>query len=64
MSDVDWAIGSNLYNSYLTGQNLENSYNSSKNELEQNYGQSVEALDKSTRNSQQAASITLDKLKK
>ena len=64
MSDVDWAIGSNLYNSYLTGQNLENSYNSSKNELEQNYGQSVEALDKSKRNSQQAASITLDKLKK
>lgn len=64
MSDVDWAIGSNLYNSYLTGQNLENSYNSSKNELEQNYGQSVEALDKSKRNSQQAASVTLDKLKK
>ena len=64
MSDVDWAIGSNLYNSYLTGQNLENSYNSSKNELEQNYGQSVEALDKSKRNSQQAASNTLDKLKK
>lgn len=97
MSDVDWAIGSNLYNSYLTGQNLENSYNSSKSEVEnnyaaqsealkniyeqsvsrldelyqaeieklqQNYGMSVESLDTSKRNSQQAASITLDKLKK
>lgn len=97
MSDVDWAIGSSLYNSYLTGQNLENSYNSSKGEVEsnyaaqsealkkiyeqsvsrldelyqaeieklqQNYGMSVESLDTSKRNSQQAASITLDKLKK
>lgn len=97
MSDVDWAIGSNLYNSYLTGQNLENSYNSSKSEVEnnyaaqsealkniyeqsvsrldelyqaeieklqQNYGMSVDSLDTSKRNSQQAASITLDKLKK
>lgn len=97
MSDVDWAIGSNLYNSYLTGQNLENSYNSSKGEVEnnyaaqsealkniyeqsvsrldelyqaeieklqQNYGMSVDSLDTSKRNSQQAASITLDKLKK
>nr|DAL67677.1 MAG TPA: neurotoxin [Caudoviricetes sp.] len=97
MSDVDWAIGSNLYNSYLTGQNLDNSYNSSKGEVEsnyaaqsealkniyeqsvsrldelyqaeieklqQNYGMSVESLDTSKRNSQQAASITLDKLKK
>lgn len=97
MSDVDWAIGSSLYNSYLTGQNLENSYNSSKGEVEgnyaaqsealkniyeqsvsrldelyqaeieklqQNYGMSVDSLDTSKRNSQQAASITLDKLKK
>lgn len=97
MSDVDWAIGSNLYNSYLTGQNLDNSYNSSKSEVEnnyaaqsealkniyeqsvsrldelyqaeieklqQNYGMSVDSLDTSKRNSQQAASITLDKLKK
>ena len=97
MSDVDWAIGSNLYNSYLTEQNLENSYNSSKGEVEnnyaaqsealkniyeqsvsrldelyqaeieklqQNYGMSVDSLDTSKRNSQQAASITLDKLKK
>lgn len=97
MSDVDWAIGSNLYNSYLTGQNLDSSYNSSKSEVEnnyaaqsealkniyeqsvsrldelyqaeieklqQNYGMSVDSLDTSKRNSQQAASITLDKLKK
>ena len=97
MSDVDWAIGSNLYNSYLTGQNLENSYNSSKNDLQNNYnsqsgalesmyeqnikrmeemynseleklqrgyGTAKDSLDVSKKNSQQMASITLDKLKK
>lgn len=97
MSDVDWAIGSNLYNSFLTGQNLENSFNSNKNDLQSNYGsqsdtlQSMydqnikrleemynseleklergygtakDSLDVSKKNSQQTASITLDKLKK
>ena len=64
MSDVDWAIGSNLYNSFLTGSNLENSYNNSVNELKKNYGQSIQSLNTSKRNSQQTASITLDKLKK
>lgn len=64
MGDVDWSIGSNLYNSFLSGSNLEKNYNSSVSELERNYGQSVQSLDTSKRNSQQTASITLDKLKK
>lgn len=97
MSDVDWSIGSNLYNSFLSGQNLDNSFNSSKNDLQNNYGSQSESLqnmyeqnikrmeeiynseleklqrgygtakdslDVSKKNSQQTASITLDKLKK
>ena len=64
MSDVDWAIGNNLYGTYLTGQTLNKNYNLGKETTEQNYGQSIEALNTSKRNSQQAASITLDKLKK
>lgn len=64
MSDVDWAIGNSLYGTYLTGQTLDKYYNLGKEQVEQNYGQSIESLDTSRRNSQQAASITLDKLKK
>lgn len=64
MSDVDWAIGNSLYGTYLTGQTLDKYYNLGKEQVEQNYGQSIESLDTSKRNSQQAASITLDKLKK
>ena len=64
MSDVDWSIGNNLYNSFLTGNNLENNYNNSVSELEKNYGQSINSLNTSKKNSQQTASITLDKLKK
>ena len=64
MSDVDWAIGNNLYSYYLTGQNLENSYNASVEQIENNYNSSLDALNTSKRNSQQAASITLDKLRK
>lgn len=64
MSDVDWAIGQNLYNSYLTGRNLEDSYNSNRAEVESRYGSAIESLDTSKRNAQQSASITLDKLKK
>lgn len=64
MSDVDWAIGNSLYGTYLTGQTLDKYYNLGKEQVEQNYGQSIESLDTSKRNSQQTASITLDKLKK
>ena len=64
MSDVDWAIGNSLYGTYLTGQTLDKYHNLGKEQVEQNYGQSIESLDTSRRNSQQAASITLDKLKK
>lgn len=64
MSDVDWAIGNNLYGTYLTGQTLDKYYNLGKETVENNYGQAIQSLDTSKRNSQQAASITLDKLKK
>lgn len=64
MSDVDWAIGNNLYGTYLTGQTLDKYYNLGKETVEKNYGQAIQSLDTSKRNSQQAASITLDKLKK
>lgn len=97
MSDVDWEIGSSLYNSYKQSKQRESEYNSGVSDIERAYGNQVaiaqknrdysvneatkraddslskleefykttgEALDKSKRQSQQNASITLDKLKK
>lgn len=53
MSDVDWDIGSSLYDTYLKDKQRKSDYESR-----------VSALDKSKMQSQQNASITLDKLKK
>ena len=97
MSDVDWEIGSSLYDSYKQSKQRESEYNSGVSDIERAYGNQVaiaqknrdysvneatkraddslsrleefykttgEALDKSKRQSQQNASITLDKLKK
>ena len=64
MSDVDWAIGNSLYNSYLTGRNLENEYNANRSQAEERYNTALDALNTNKRNAQQNASITLDKLKK
>ncbi len=64
MSDVDWAIGNSLYNSYLTGRNLENEYNANRSQAEERYNAALDALNTNKRNAQQNASITLDKLKK
>ena len=97
MSDVDWEIGSSLYDSYKQGLQRKSEYDSSVSDIERAYGNQVdiaktnrdysigeankraesslsqleefykstgEALDKSKRQSQQNASITLDKLKK
>lgn len=53
MSDVDWDIGNSLYDTYRKDQQRKSDYESR-----------VSALDKSKMQSQQNASITLDKLKK
>lgn len=53
MSDVDWDIGNSLYDTYRKDQQRRIDYESR-----------VSALDKSKMQSQQNASITLDKLKK
>lgn len=53
MSDVDWDIGNSLYDTYRKDQQRKIDYESR-----------VSALDKSKMQSQQNASITLDKLKK
>lgn len=53
MSDVDWDIGNSLYDTYRKDQQRKKDYESR-----------VSTLDKSKMQSQQNASITLDKLKK
>lgn len=53
MSDVDWDIGNSLYDTYRKDQQRKSDYESR-----------VSALDNSKMQSQQNASITLDKLKK
>lgn len=53
MSNVDWDIGNSLYDTYRKDQQRKSDYESR-----------VSALDKSKMQSQQNASITLDKLKK
>lgn len=53
MSDVDWDIGNSLYDTYRKDQQRKSDYETR-----------VSALDKSKMQSQQNASITLDKLKK
>ena len=53
MSDVDWDIGNSLYDTYRKDQQRRIDYESR-----------VSALDKSKMQSQQNASVTLDKLKK
>lgn len=75
MNDGVWNVGTNLYNYYLQGldderKKAEDEANRNKYYDEQletllgEYSASREALDKSKRQSQQNASITLDKLKK
>lgn len=53
MSDVDWAIGSSLYDTYRNNQQRQSDYESR-----------IASLDKSKSQSQQNASIAYDKLKK
>lgn len=75
MNDGVWGVGRNLYNYYTQG--LDDERNKANEEANRNkyydeqlesmlgeYASSREALDKSKRQSQQNASITLDKLKK
>lgn len=75
MNDGIWNVGKNLYDYYLQG--LDDEQNRANEEANRNkyydeqleamlgeYASSRDALDKSKRQSQQSASITLDKLKK
>lgn len=75
MNDGVWNVGTNLYNYYLQGldderrkaeeeTNRNTYYDEQLETLLGEYSASREALDKSKRQSQQNASITLDKLKK
>lgn len=75
MNDGVWNVGTNLYNYYLQGldderkkadeeENRNTYYDEQLETLLGEYSASREALDKSKRQSQQNASITLDKLKK
>lgn len=64
ISDADWNYGNTLYNYYQREQNLTNSNTTVKDQLEQNYLDSVNALEASKRQSQQEASIMYDKLQK
>lgn len=75
MNDGVWNVGTNLYNYYLQGldherrkadeeANRNTYYDEQLETLLGEYSASREALDKSKRQSQQNASITLDKLKK
>lgn len=75
MNDGVWNVGTNLYNYYLQGlddeqrktseeENRNKYYDEQLETLLGEYSASREALDKSKRQSQQNASITLDKLKK
>lgn len=64
MTDEDFAIGQTLLSNYQKAQKIESDFQESSNKLLENYTAAKDTFDKNKRQSQQNASITLDKLKK
>ena len=64
MTEEDFAIGQTLLSNYQKTQKIERDFQESSNKLLENYTAAKDTFDKNKRQSQQNASITLDKLKK
>ena len=64
MTEEDFAIGQTLLSNYQKTQKIESDFQESSNKLLENYTAAKDTFDKNKRQSQQNASITLDKLKK
>lgn len=64
MSDADYAVGRQLYANYQNANKINSDFQTSSNELLQNYTQGQDSLNANKRQSQQNASIAYDKLKK
>lgn len=64
MTDEDFAIGQTLLSNYQKTQKIESDFQESSNKLLENYTAAKDTFENNKRQSQQNASITLDKLKK
>lgn len=64
MADVDYEIGANLYNSYLSKRLLEDTYGSTKNELMGQYNDSLAALDTNKNTAMQQADVLRSRVEK
>lgn len=64
MADIDYEIGSKLYNSYLSNKLLEDNYGSHKDELQGQYNDSIAALDANKNTAMQQADVLHQRVEK
>lgn len=64
MSDVDYEIGTKLYNSYSSNKLLEDNYGSHKDELQGQYNDSLAALDANKNTAMQQADVLHQRVEK
>lgn len=64
MADIDYEIGTKLYNSYLSSKLLEDNYGSHKDELQGQYNDSLAALDTNKNTAMQQADVLQQRVEK
>ena len=64
MEDIDYEIGTKLYNSYLSNKLLEDNYGSHKDELQGQYNDSLAALDTNKNTAMQQADVLHQRVEK